>query len=398
MNSTYYLVLDIGTTGIKALVFDDNLTLLGKAYKRIQKEFPRSGFVEQNPNELVSVSIEVLKQVVEEQHISTSKIVSLGITNQRETTILWNASSSKPIYNAIVWEDNRTEEECKSLQKYEPEVREKTGLRINPYFSATKIAWILKNIPEASKLQDKGLLRFGTVDSWILWNLSEGKRHSTDYTNASRTLLYNINTLRWDKSLFDLFGVPKNILPQVHPSLSSFGLLKKDILGVYIPISAMCGDQQSSMSAAGYEKGTTKVTFGTGIFIMQSVGKEFMLNNSFFTTLVPSPNGTVYALEAKINESGKRADELLKNQLSLTPLLKELAQEVSDFIKKLPITPKELVIDGGIVRAEELPRLLEEISGIRVRTQDIYDGTALGVAKLLRSVLLKRAEKDLITI
>ena len=382
----YFLVLDVGTSGIKALVFRHNLEVVGRAYKEIGKTVPHKGFVEQDPQELIEVSSSVLKQVVTENKISPKNITALGITNQRETTILWDKKTGTPVYPAIVWEDNRTEKECAKLQKYEGVVRKRTGLTMLPYFSASKIAWILSHVTKTKKLLQTKRLLFGTVDTWIMWNLSKEKKHVTDYTNASRTLLFNIKTFAWEKQLLDVFSVPCSILPKPLPSFAHFGTLQKNILGKEIPIMAVIGDQQSSMYATGIQKGKTKVTYGTGTFILQAIGKKFLLKDGFFTTIIPLKNGFGYALEAKIDATGQTVAKHLKNAAKLKKTVDGITQTVATVIRKLPIVPKEITVDGGITREKYLITKQEKLLDIPVVTHELFDGTALGVAKLLRDL------------
>ena len=311
-----FLVLDVGTTGVKGFVFDRKLKLLGKSYHRLNKRFPKKGWVEQSPQDLINKSVLALRGAVKKSKVSPTSLISLGITNQRETTILWDKRTAKPIYPAIVWEDTRTTARTKTLgRKYQSIVREKTGLPIDPYFSATKIAWILENVPRAKTLAEKNHILFGTVDTWVLWNLSREKNYLTDYTNASRTLIFNIKKLVWDQGLLDIFKIPKDILPGVRPSGSLFGHLKSNVIGVSLPIRAICGDQQASMYAAGTKPRTTKITYGTGTFMMQIIGSKFIQHKPFFTTLTATTSKPMYALEGKIDCCGNKVDELLKKKL-----------------------------------------------------------------------------------
>ncbi|MBI4135473.1 hypothetical protein HY477_01950 [Candidatus Uhrbacteria bacterium] len=376
----YFLVLDVGTTGIKALVFSQKLEIAGRAYARIKKTHPKPGFVEQSPSELLAVSKQVLKDAVRASHIPLKSLRAFGLTNQRETTIAWNRKTGTPIYPAIVWEDKRTAKICARMRnkKLETLVREKNGLTIDPYFSATKLRWILKKIGE-----DEGLL-FGTVDTWILWNLLEGRPHLTDWTNASRTLLYNIRTLKWDDELLRVFNVPRAMLPEVRPSQSNFGWLRKDILGVRLPVRAVCGDQQASMYGVSARPGATKVTYGTGTFLVQSLGSKFVLKRPFFTTLMPGKLKPGFALEAKVEGSGAAIDKVLHDTNKLNQALAHIAKNVDVYLKKLPIRPKALVVDGGITRDGRMVAVQAKISKIKTRRQITDDGTALGVAKLLR--------------
>lgn len=409
MSSQYILVLDIGTTGVKAFVFDADLNPRARVYLPLEKSYPQKGWVEQNPSELVKTSQKALRQAVKQSGVSASSFVGLGITNQRETTILWNKKTGRPVYPAIVWEDLRTAKYCQILsKKFNKQVREKTGLTIDPYFSASKIHWILSHIPTAKKsAQEKNLL-FGTVDTWILWNFLKGQPHLTDMTNASRTCLFNIKTKKWDKDLIKIFFRKEDclsiekILPRVQPSASHFGKTKSEILGFSLPILAVCGDQQASLAAALNSSeirlprrsafgraprndfcNTTKVTYGTGTFIMQILGPKFSLHEPFFTTLAPTTGKRIYVLEYKIACCGKKVKSLLKQPAKLRCLYLNLAKQVADRLKQLPVRPKEIIVDGGVSRSDELLRLQSEAAKLPVRRQKIYDGTALGVAGLM---------------
>ncbi len=384
INKKHSLVLDIGTTGIKAFVFDDDFNVLSKAYRPLDKKFPKNGWVEQDPFELLEASKEVLKQAVKESNLSEESFVGVGLTNQRETTILWDKTTGKPVYPAIVWEDKRTDDFCNDLKDvFGDEIREKTGLSIDPYFSATKIWWILENIKESKEILDKNNLFFGTVDTWIMWNLIEGNPNLTDHTNASRTLLFNIKTLDWDKNILEIFKVPKLILPHIKKSQDNFGNLKKDILGFSLPFVAVCGDQQASLYAAGKGQGITKITFGTGTFIMQEIGEEFSIYDGFFTTLTASDKQPEYAIEGKIEFYGKTIQDSLNDSSLLREALEKLVKMVDESVKLLPIKPRSIVIDGGVTRREELGPMISDKTGIPVIYQKIFDGTALGVAKLI---------------
>ncbi len=384
----YYLVLDIGTSGIKALVFDDQLNVVVRAHQPLKRYFPKKGWVEQEPEELLSASKKALQEAVQKSQLPKTAFAGMGITNQRETTILWDKKTGKPVYRAIVWEDIRTAKSCQKLQKkFGRLAAQKAGLYYDPYFSASKIWWILKNIPEAKEVLERKDLLFGTVDTWVLWNFCKGQPHVTDYTNASRTLLMDIKRIYWDSELLEVFKIPRGILPSLNSSQSFFGLLEKDILGFYLPVLAVCGDQQASLYAVGTKDGTTKVTYGTGAFMMQVLGSEFQFKKPFFTTLTPGPEPEkpVYAFEGKINACGAQVAALLdKNEPEkLLALLKKFAQSVDAYVKKLPLKPETLVIDGGVARNEHMASIQAEVSGVKVEKQKIFDGTALGVAKLL---------------
>lgn len=380
----YFLVLDIGTSGTKGVLFDRELNLVGEVRASFEMSHPQKGWVEENPNELFQKSLNVLDRVMKKAQVDPGEIISLGITNQRETTILWDQETGKPVYPAIVWEDVRTKAECKKLSGYSKAVRERTGLTIDPYFSATKIDWIMSNVPKAKDLHGVGRLRFGTVDTWILWNLTHGEVHATDETNASRTLLFDVQQRHWGKQLLHLFHVPFSILPTVKRSQDNYGSVDKSIFGAEIPIRAICGDQQSSMYAAGAKKGTTKVTYGTGTFIGQHLGSSFEVCEPFFTAFMPSGDRAQFALEGKIARGGKEVEPLLKDAKKLEKFLYKLAVDVDALVKRLPNKPKKISIDGGVMRDGIVGRFQEEISGVRVEPLAVVNGTAYGTAKLLK--------------
>lgn len=381
-NSKKILVLDAGTTGVKALIFDEDKNIIARSYKRIQKT-TQGVLVEQDPKEILKVSEEVIREAVNSSGLSPGDIKGLSITNQRETFVLWDKETGEPIGPAIVWEDTRTADFCnKAKEKYEDIVRYKTGLNIDPYFTASKLRWSFINNPLANKLNSEGKLLFGTIDTWLLWSLGSGHPHFTDYSNASRTLLFNIHDLRWDQELLELFGIPERILPRAVPSTHDFGLTNASIFGFEIPIVALCGDQQSSMFAAGRNPGDTKATFGTGTFIMQILN-DFELQEDFFTTLTPGIGGrTLFALEAKIDLGGKNVDPLIGHEEEMNSFLRILSKKVSSVLLRLPHRPDKLVVDGGITQAKNLDSILQEEIGIKVIKQDIFDGTALGAALL----------------
>lgn len=392
----YVLVLDVGTTAIKGFVFNVEGRVISKASRSIKKYFPKPGYVEQKPEEMIVAATSVLKQAIAESGVSKTKIKALSITNQRETTIVWNKKTGKPVYRAIVWEDTRTEKMCAGLKKLVGHtVQGKTGLTIDPYFSASKIAWLLlkyKKIRRAPKQ-----FAFGTVDSWILWNIAEGKPHRTDFTNASRTLLFNIKHKQWDGSLLDLFRIPKELLPIAQPSLSRFGYTKKSALGLRVPIVALCGDQQASFVAAAFlakEKHTkgvvTKVTCGTGTFLSQSLIGGFAIHDGFFTTLGAAKDAKdSYLLEKKIARSGDEIAPYLNDPKALVRYLLLLSQKIILGMKTLPKKPISLVLDGGITRDNLLREILKKSAGCPVFTREMYDGTALGAALLAIQSLKK---------
>lgn len=380
------LVLDVGTTGIKAFVFDAKCRILAKSYSKISKTRPHREWIEQDPMEILRLTISVLRLALKNSGVSPSDVRGIGITNQREATILWDKKTGEPVYPIIGWEDTRTQKYCQSFSEHDQHtVQEKTGLPIDSYFSASKIRWIIDHIPQARTLMEAGQLAFGTIDSWLLWNLCEERPHLTDETNASRTLLYNIHTRQWDNALLALFGIPSSILPAVRSSRSHFGVLKNDLVGITLPILAICGDQQASTYAAirsSSSKSFVKITYGTGIFVTKVLGSRALFCSPFITTLVPDKNGTSFALEGKVEGSGEAVDQLLNDPSKLRPFLKKLAVQIDGYIKLLPKRPKEIIIDGGIARDGIIVELQEQVSGISTCLQATYDGTALGTALL----------------
>lgn len=388
IDMSHYLVLDVGTTGVKAFLFDEKLQQVSKSYRTYPIRERKKGWVEQDPKLLLNASIETIKEVVKTSRISKEDIKSIGIANQRETVVAWDDKNGKPVYPAIVWQDTRTKSVCKRIcSKHEQSVRAKTGLTVDAYFSATKINWILNHVKDAKRLMDKKRLRIGTIDTWLLWNLCDNHPYLTDETNASRTLLMNIKKRTWDPDLLELFEVPKNILPAIRTSYSAFGMLRKSILGVSIPIKGVCGDQQASFFAArqlSLTKPTTKATYGTGVFVMQGLGQRFQLVEPFFTTLVPSLKGkAAYALEYKVGVSGPQVTKRLKKPEALKAYMYQLAKRTDVAIRKLPKMPKSIMVDGGSSRDGIILAIQEHISGTLTMPLPTYDGTALGIAILI---------------
>ena len=305
----YIISIDQGTTSSRVVLFDIKGNIRFISQFEFKQYFPRNGWVEHNPNEIWLTTFKALKQVIKKAKSLKGHILTIGITNQRETTILWNKKTGKPIYNAIVWQDRRTQEFCKSLKNknYENIFRKKTGLFIDPYFSATKIKWILDNVKVSKKLVKTNNLLFGTVDTFLIWKLTKGKQHLTEATNASRTMLFNINNNKWDNEILQKLKIPKNILPEVKNSADNFGKTDKRVTGKEIPISAVLGDQQAAaVGQACFEKGSTKSTYGTGAFIIMNTGsKKIYSKNKLLTTICYRLNNkTTYALEGSIFIAG----------------------------------------------------------------------------------------------
>ena len=307
--SRFILAIDQGTTSSRAILFSLSGKPIYSSQKEFRQYFPKNGWVEHNPNEIWSTTKKVLIEVINKSKKLKGKILTIGITNQRETTILWDKKTGKPVYNAIVWQDRRTAEFCKKFKSKNREklINRKTGLLIDPYFSGTKIKWILDNIPRAKKLVKNNNLLFGTVDTFLLWKLTKGKVHATDATNASRTMLFNISNNEWDKSILKSLKIPKNILPQVKDSSDDFGFTDKSITGKSYPINGVVGDQQAAtIGQSCFEKGSVKCTYGTGAFILMNTGSKKMYSkNKLLTTICYRLNGkTTYALEGSIFTAG----------------------------------------------------------------------------------------------
>lgn len=305
----YVLAIDQGTTSSRAILFDKNLHIVSSDQEEFAQHFPKSGWVEHDPKDIVQTVLRTCKNALKKANANAKDIISIGITNQRETTIVWDKKTKKPIYNAIVWQDRRTAKECEKLKKrgFEKMVRKKTGLLLDPYFCATKIGWILENVKGAKELAKRGDLLFGTVDSYLLYCLSGGKVHLTDATNASRTLLYDIRKNRWDKELCELFNIPMEMLPEVRDCASDFGVTKKEIFGKSIDICAIAGDQQAAtVGQSCFKKGSVKSTYGTGCFALLNTGKDMVYSkNRLLTTIAYRLNGkTTYALEGSIFIAG----------------------------------------------------------------------------------------------
>ncbi len=305
----FIISIDQGTTSSRVVLFDIKGNIQFISQYEFKQFFPRNGWVEHNPNEIWLTTLKALKQAIKKAKSLKGNILTIGITNQRETTILWNKTTGKPVYNAIVWQDRRTQEYCKSLKNknYENIFRKKTGLFIDPYFSATKIKWILDNVKVSKKLLKTNNLLFGTVDTFLIWKLTKGKQHLTEATNASRTMLFNINNNKWDNEILQKLKIPKSILPEVKNSADNFGKTDKRVIGKEIPISAVLGDQQAAaVGQACFEKGSIKSTYGTGAFIIMNTGsKKINSKNKLLTTICYRLNNkTTYALEGSIFIAG----------------------------------------------------------------------------------------------
>ena len=438
------LAIDQGTTSTRAIVFSIDGIKLFSSQLEFKQYFPKNGWVEHNPNEIWFTTLKALKQVINKAKKLKGHILTIGITNQRETTILWNKRTGKPIYNAIVWQDRRTQDYCKLLKKknYENLFRNKTGLFIDPYFSATKIKWILDNVKISKKLLSSNDLLFGTVDTFLIWKLTKGKQHLTEASNASRTLLYNINNNNWDKEILKKLNIPQKILPEVKNSADNFGKTDKKITGVEISISAVLGDQQAaSFGQTCFEKGSIKSTYGTGAFVIMNTGpKKINSKNKLLTTICYRLNNkNTYALEGSIFIAGagvqwlrdkvkliKKAPETEKISKSskvndgvfvvpafsgmgapywrpdargvITGLTRDSdwksivratvesvgyqSFDLFDSMNKDGLKPRIVKVDGGMVANDWFTQFLADIISLKVVRPKILETTALGVALL----------------
>ena len=334
---TYIAALDQGTTTSRAILFNSRGEIVSKAQYPFRQIFPQPGWVEHDPMEIWATTVRALSEAVDAAHIDPKAIAGVGITNQRETAILWDRRTGQPVYNAIVWQCRRTAEICDRLKAdgLGETVTEKTGLLIDAYFSGTKLKWIMDNIPGVRQRAERGELCAGTVDSWLIWNLTGGKVHVTDYSNASRTMLFNIHTLEWDTELLDLLEIPRSILPEVRPSSGIFGSTLPLLFGESIPIAGAAGDQQSALfGQACFSPGTAKNTFGTGGFLLMNTGdKPVFSQNGLVTTIAWGLGGKItYALEGSIFVAGA-AIQWLRDELGLISSAAEtegLCREVPD--------------------------------------------------------------------
>ena len=441
----YILALDQGTSSSRAIVFDQHGKPKAVSQKEFTQIFPKPGWVEHNPMEIWSSQASVIAEAITSIGINGLNIAGIGITNQRETTIVWDAETGEPIYNAIVWQDRRTSQYCDKLKKEGKTdfIRSKTGLIIDAYFSATKVRWILDNVEGARQKAEEGKLRFGTVDTWLVWMLTRGQVHVTDVTNASRTMLFNIHTLQWDKELLDLFGIPEPMMPQVKSSSEIYGYTKDGVFAHEVPIAGMAGDQQAALfGQMCTEPGSVKNTYGTGCFLLMNSGeKPIMSSNNLLTTIAWKIGDTVnYALEGSIFVAGSvvqwlrdglgiirsSADvETLAKSVpdnggvyfvpALTGLgapywdqyakgslygisrgttaghiaraaLEGIAFQTMDIVKAMEkdaeCTLKELKVDGGASRNNLLMQFQADVLGTSVIRPKVTETTALGAAYL----------------
>lgn len=333
----YIMALDQGTTSSRCILFDKSGNICSMAQKEFTQIYPQPGWVEHNPMEIWSSQLAVATEAMAMLGVGAEQISAIGITNQRETTILWDRNTGEPVYNAIVWQCRRTADMIDALKEdgFDQVIREKTGLIPDAYFSASKIAWILENVPGARERAEKGELLFGTVDTWLIWNLTKGEVHVTDYTNASRTMLYDIHKLCWDQEIMDRFRIPASILPEVRPSSQVYGHTNGGVLGGEIPIAGAAGDQQAALfGQCCFEQGEAKNTYGTGCFLLMNTGKDAITSKSgLLTTIAASTSEKPeYALEGSVFVAGAGIQWLRDSMrmIKSAPQSQEYAEAVED--------------------------------------------------------------------
>lgn len=334
----YILAIDQGTTSSRAIIFDSEGKEISKAQKEFPQYYPQPGWVEHDPDQIWGTTSGVIADALASANITRKQIAAIGITNQRETTVVWDVESGEPIYNAIVWQDKRTSDICDDLKEegLEDTIKKKTGLVIDSYFSATKIKWVLDNVDGAREKAEAGRLRFGTIDTWLIWKLTSGKLHITDYTNACRTMIYNIYDLEWDQRLLDIFNIPESMLPEVKKSSEVYGLTDGDVFGAEIPIAGIAGDQQAAtFGQACFEKGMVKNTYGTGCFILMNTGeKPVNSEHGLLTTIAWNIEDEIkYALEGSIFVAGA-AVQWLRDELKII----DSAEDSEYFARKVKDT------------------------------------------------------------
>ena len=377
--STYILSLDQGTTSSRAILFDKDQNIVAMAQKEFTQLYPQSGWVEHNPMEIYSSQYSVMMEAVTESGIEIRDIAAIGITNQRETTIVWDKKTGRPVYNAIVWQCRRTADICDNLRErgLEPYIRETTGLVLDAYFSATKIKWILDNVEGARERAERGELLFGTVDTWLLWKLTNGAVHATDYTNASRTMLFNIHTLQWDERLLQELDIPRSMLPEVCDSSHLFGFC--NIQGTDVPIAGIAGDQQAALFGQGcFHRGDAKNTYGTGCFLLMNTGYEACESkHGLVTTIAVGLNGKVqYALEGSVFVGGA-VIQWLRDQMRFIGE----ARDAEYYAQKVDST-------GGVY-------LVPAFTGLGAPYWDMYArGTIVGITRGTRPEHIIRAAQE----
>jgi glycerol kinase len=405
--SRVIVAIDQGTTGTTVLVVDRRGRVVGRGYSEFTQYYPRPGWVEHDPEEIWRVTLRTLRAGLRHAGVRPSQIAGIGITNQRETTVVWNARTGRPIHRALVWQDRRTASMCDDLRRRELEatVREATGLVIDPYFSATKLQWLLANVRGARAKADAGQLRFGTIDSWLVWKLSGGRAHVTDRTNASRTLLFNLKTQAWDPWLLDLFGVPPSMLPAVHPSVGIVAETDPTAFGAVVPIAGIAGDQQAALfGQACFKRGMAKNTYGTGSFVLVPTESDRVGSSRLVTTAAAATAADVsaYALEGSVFVAGA-AVQWLRDGIGLIRKAQETEQLARSVTSSLgvyvvpafvglgaPFWDPEargaiLGLTPGVTRAHIVRATLEAIA---FQTRDVVEAIAADTGepvKLLRA-------------
>jgi glycerol kinase len=443
MASGYILAIDQGTTSSRTILFDSRAQIAGMVQQEFRQFFPQSGWVEHDPQEILKTQLYTLTKVLQDNGVDPREVNAIGITNQRETTVVWDRTTGQPVYPAIVWQDKRTAPMCELLKQrgLENYIRENTGLVIDSYFSATKVKWILDNVGGARTKAENGQLAFGTIDTWLIWNMTKGKVHATDYSNASRTLLFNIKNLEWDKELLRELDIPLSMLPDVRPSAADFGTF--EISGVQVPIRGVAGDQQAALfGQACFEPGMAKNTYGTGCFMLMNTGTKIQQSrNGLITTIAWGLDGKIeYALEGSVFIAGAAvqwlrdslhlidqskdseyfaAKALGSNDVYVVPAfaglgapywdmyargaifgltrdtgkdhlikatLESLAYQTRDILQAMQedagITLATLKVDGGACANNILMQFQSDILGAQVERPKVVESTALGAAYL----------------
>lgn len=342
----YILALDQGTTSSRAIVFDKQGRVCGKAQQEFKQIYPKPGWVEHDPHDIYGSQVGVISEALIRAGVSVDSIAAIGITNQRETTFVWERATGRPVYNAIVWQCRRTADYCEELKRdgLADMIYQKTGLVLDAYFSATKLKWILDNVPGARVRAEKGELLFGTVDTYLMWQLSKGKIFATDYTNASRTMLFNIHTLKWDDDLLQLFDIPRGMLPEVYPSGHNFGLTDDAFIGREIPICSVVGDQQAALFGhLAVNSGDVKNTYGTGCFLLMNTGDKAVLStNGLVTTLAAGiTDKPQYVLEGSVFIGGA-INQWLRDEMRMI----KSAKETENYAVRVPSTDGVYVVPG----------------------------------------------------
>lgn len=446
MGKKYIMSLDQGTTSSRAILFDREGNIVSSSQKEFTQYYPKAGWVEHNAMEIWGSQSGVMREVIETNSIRPDEVAAIGITNQRETTVVWDKNTGKPVYNAIVWQCRRTADICDKLKKegYDTKIKEKTGLLIDAYFSGTKIKWILDNVKGAREKAENGELLFGTIDTWLIWNLTRGKVHVTDYSNAARTMLYNIKELKWDDEILEILDIPKSMLPEVKPSSCIYGYTDEEMLaGAQIPISGCAGDQQSALfGQTCFEEGSAKNTYGTGCFMLMNTGENIVESkNGLLTTIAWGVDGKVeYALEGSIFIAGA-AIQWLRDELKILynakqsefyaksvedtngvyvvpafaglgapywdmyargavmgltrganrehlvrATLESIAYQVKDILEAMQedsgIKLKDLKVDGGASANDFLMQFQSDILNVNINRPKVVETTALGAAYL----------------